>query len=78
MDVQGQVTSNLTVQYFVQSLSQFNDLIEYTPFPNLINDPGVQTPKFTDAELASIIKNACPAAWKKAQVLLCVCNCTNT
>jgi hypothetical protein len=28
----------------------------------------VQTPKFTDAELAQIVRNACPASWKKAQL----------
>jgi hypothetical protein len=28
----------------------------------------VQTPKFTDAELARINRNACLAGWKKAQV----------
>jgi hypothetical protein len=35
----------------VQQLSCLNDLIEYAPVPNLINDPEVQTPKFTDAQL---------------------------
>jgi hypothetical protein len=57
---------NLTVQDFVQCLSHLNDLIEYTPVPNPINDLGVQTPKFTDAELARIVRDACPAGWKKA------------
>jgi hypothetical protein len=59
---------NLTVQDFVQCLSHLNELIEYAPVPNPINDPGVQTPKCTDAELAHIVRNACPAGWEKAQV----------
>jgi hypothetical protein len=33
-----------------------------------INDPGVQTPKFINAELARIVRNACPSGWKKAQI----------
>jgi hypothetical protein len=52
---------NLTVQDFVQRLSHLNDLIEYAPVPNPINDPGLQTPKFTDAKLARIVRNACPS-----------------
>jgi hypothetical protein len=59
---------NLTDYDFVQRLSNLNDLIEYAPVPNHIKNPGVQTPKFTDAELARIVRNACPASWKKAQV----------
>jgi hypothetical protein len=63
---------NLTVQDFVQRLSHLNDLIEYVPVPNPINDPGVQTPKFADAELARIVRNAYPAGWKKAFLPTCV------
>jgi hypothetical protein len=59
---------NMSVQDFVQRLSHLNDLIEYTPVPNPISNPGLQTPKFTDAELSRIVRNACPAGWKKAQV----------
>jgi hypothetical protein len=43
---------SMSVQDFVQRLSHLNDLIDYTPIPDLINSPGIQTPKFTDAELA--------------------------
>jgi hypothetical protein len=49
---------NLTVQDFVQFLIHLNYLIEYAPVPNPINDPGVQTPKFTDAKLARIVIKA--------------------
>jgi hypothetical protein len=59
---------NPTVHDFMQRLSHLNDLIEYTPVPNPINDLGVQTSKFTDDELARIFWNACPSGWKKAQV----------
>ena len=59
---------NMSVQDFVQRLNHLNDLIDYTPIPDPTNNPGVQTPKFTDAELARIVRNACPAGWKKAQV----------
>jgi hypothetical protein len=59
---------NMSVQDFVQRISHLNDLIDYTPIPDPINSPGIQTPKFTDAELAQIVRNACPAGWKKAQV----------
>jgi hypothetical protein len=59
---------NMSVQDFVQRISHLNDLIDYTPAPNPVSNPGVQTPKFTDAELARIVRNACPAGWKKAQV----------
>ena len=59
---------NMSVQDFVQRISHLNDLIDYTPIPDSINNPSVQTPKFTDAELARIVRNACPAGWKKAQV----------
>jgi hypothetical protein len=38
------------------------------PVPNPIKNPGVQTPKFTDAKLAHIVRNMCPVGWKKAQV----------
>jgi hypothetical protein len=62
---------NLTVQDFVQRLIHLNYLIEYAPVPNPINDPGVQTPKFTDAELARIVRKACPVGWKKAKVHAC-------
>jgi hypothetical protein len=68
MDVQGQETSKSDSPRFVQCLSHLNDLIENAPVPNPINDPGVQTQKFTDAELARIVRNACPAGWKKDQV----------
>jgi hypothetical protein len=60
---------NLTVQDFVQHFSHLNDMIEYAPVPNPINNLEVQTPKFTDSELARIVTNVCPAAgWKKAQI----------
>jgi hypothetical protein len=59
---------SMSVQDFVQRISHLNDLIDYTPIPDPINSPGIQTPKFTDAELARIVRNACPAGWKKAQV----------
>jgi len=59
---------NMSVQDFVQRISHLNDLIDYTPIPDPTNNPGTQTPKFTDAELARIVRNACPAGWKKAQV----------
>jgi hypothetical protein len=59
---------NMSVQDFVQRLNYLNDLINYTPVPDPTNNPGVQTPKFTDAEWAQIVRNACPASWKKAQV----------
>jgi hypothetical protein len=59
---------NMSVQDFVQRLNHLNDLIDYTPIPDPTNNPGVQTPKFTDAELARIVRNACPAGWKKTQV----------
>jgi hypothetical protein len=38
------------------------------PVPNPTSDPGGQTPKFTNAKLAQIVWNACPAGWKKDQV----------
>jgi hypothetical protein len=38
------------------------------PIPNSISDPGDQIPKFTDAELAHIFQNACPAGRKTAQL----------
>jgi hypothetical protein len=56
---------NMSVQDFVQQISHLNDL---TPVPNPVSNPGIQTPKFTDAELAQIVRNACPIGWKKAQV----------
>ena len=59
---------SMSVQDFVQRISHLNDLIDYTPIPDPINSPGIQTPKFTDAELARIVRNSCPARWKKAQV----------
>jgi hypothetical protein len=59
---------NLTVQDFVQRISHLNDLIENAPVPNPNNDPGVQTPKFRDAKLERIVRNVCPAGWKKVQV----------
>ena len=59
---------NMSVQDFVQRISHLNDLIDYTPIPDPTNNPDTQTPKFTDAELARIVRNACPAGWKKAQV----------
>jgi hypothetical protein len=59
---------NKSVQDFVQRLTHLNDLIDYTPVPDPTNSPGVQTPKFSDAELAWIVQKACPAEWKKAQV----------
>ena len=59
---------SMTVQDFVQRLSHLNDLIEYTPVPDPTNNPGIQTPKFTDAELSRIVRNACPTGWKKAQI----------
>jgi hypothetical protein len=68
MDVQGQETSKYDSPRFCATSSHLNDLIEYAPVPNPINDPGVLTPKLTDAELARIVMNACPSGWKKAQV----------
>jgi hypothetical protein len=59
---------NKSVQDFVQRLNHLNDRIDYTLVPDPANNPGVQTPKFTDAELARIVRNACLAGWKKAQV----------
>ena len=59
---------NMSVQDFVQRIIHLNDLIKYTPVPDPINHPGVQTPKFTDAELSRIVRNACPSGWKKVQV----------
>jgi hypothetical protein len=59
---------SMSVQDFVQRISHLNDLIDYTPIPYPINSPGIQTPKFTDAKLARIVRNACPAGWKEAQV----------
>jgi hypothetical protein len=53
----------MLVQDFVQSLTHLSDLIDYTPVPNPTNSS-----KFLDAELAQIMKNACPAEWKKAKV----------
>jgi hypothetical protein len=37
---------SMSVQDFVQRISHLNDLIDYTPIPNPINSPGIQTPKF--------------------------------
>ena len=51
---------SMTVQDFVQRLSHLNDLIEYTPLPDTTNNPGIQTPKFTDAKLSRIVRNTCP------------------
>ena len=59
---------SMSVQDFVQRISHLNDLIEYTLVPDPINNPGIQTPKFTDAELSRIVRNACPASWRKTQV----------
>jgi hypothetical protein len=59
---------SMSVQDFVQRLTHLNNLIEYTPISDPISNPNVQTPKFTDTELARIVCNACPAGWKKAQV----------
>jgi hypothetical protein len=62
---------NMSVQDFVQRIMHLNDLIDYTPIPDPINSPGVQTPKFTDAELVQIVRKACPSGWKKPQVQAC-------
>jgi hypothetical protein len=43
---------NMSVQDFAQRIIHLNDLIEYSLVPDPINHPGVQTPKFTDAELS--------------------------
>jgi hypothetical protein len=42
-----------------------NNLIDYTLLPDPINSPGVQTLKFTDADLAQIVKSS---EWKEAQL----------
>jgi hypothetical protein len=47
---------SMSVQDFVQRISHLNDLIDYTPIPNPINSLGIQTPKFTDAKLARIVR----------------------
>ena len=65
---------NMSVQHFIQPITHLNDLIDYTPIPDPTNNPGKQTPKFTDAELARIVRNACPAGWKKAQVQANLCH----
>jgi hypothetical protein len=46
---------SMSVQDFVQHINHLNDLIDYTPIPDPHNNPGIQTPKFTDAELARIV-----------------------
>jgi hypothetical protein len=59
---------SMTVQDFVQRLSHLNDFIEYNPVPDPTNNPEIQSPKFTDAELSGIVRNACPTGRKKAQI----------
>jgi hypothetical protein len=56
---------SMSVQDFVQRLNHLNDLIEYTPIPDPTNNPGKQTPKFTDAKLSRIVQNACPQGEKR-------------
>jgi hypothetical protein len=68
MDVQSSKPRSMSVQDFIQRICHLNDLIDYTPIPNPITSPGIQTPNFTDAELARIVRNACLVGWKKAQV----------
>jgi hypothetical protein len=53
---------------------EISEYVEYTPVPDPINHPGVQTPKFTDAELSRIVRNACPSGWKKVQVQANLCH----
>jgi hypothetical protein len=59
---------NMSIQDFVQRISHLNNLINYKPVTNPVSNPGIQTPKSTDAELARIVRNTCPAGWKKSQV----------
>jgi hypothetical protein len=55
----------MSVQDFVQRIMDLNSLIDYTLLPDSINSPGVQTLKFTDADLAQIVISS---GWKEAQV----------
>jgi hypothetical protein len=50
----------MSIQDFIQRFNHLNDLFDYTPIPDPTNNLGVQTPKFTDAESAHIVCNACP------------------
>jgi hypothetical protein len=46
---------SMSVQDFVQRLNHLNVCIEYTPIPDPTNNPGKQTPKFTNAKLSRIV-----------------------
>jgi hypothetical protein len=59
---------SMSVLEFVQRLTHLNNLINYTPISDPINCSGIQTPKFTNAELARLVTNACLTGWKKTQV----------
>jgi hypothetical protein len=57
---------NMSVQDFVQRLNHLNDLIDYTPVPDPINYPGMQTPRFSDAEISRIVRNSVLQAGKNS------------
>jgi hypothetical protein len=56
---------NMSVQDFVQRLNHLNDLIDCTAIPDPTNNPGVQTPKFTNAESACIVVTHAHQAGKR-------------
>ena len=58
----------MPVQDFVQHILHLNDLIDYTPISNPINNPGIQKPKYNNTKLSRIVQNECSTRQKKAQV----------
>jgi hypothetical protein len=58
----------VTVQSFVARLRPLNDLIEHKPLPLEGADEDDRVPKFSDSELSTILREACPNSWRDAQV----------
>jgi hypothetical protein len=61
--------SSISVQDFVQRISHLNDLIDYTPIPDLINSPGIQTPSWLKSSEMRVLSDGKRPRYKQIYVI---------